>query len=348
MAVGYPLSRKYVLTHQAPLRFNENGEFRILHLSDIHKIHPEMQNELKYSDHAAEKSEKTLECIRKCVEEAKPDLVVFGGDYIQGYVHGWTYEYLTWCLDRITAPIREKNIPLAIVFGNHDAEQEPECPVLSKEIQLTLFMNYNEFRGCYNEEEMYGAGNCHLPVYAKDSNDVLWNIWCVDSNDVRRNEDYSRTKGDAAVDKSQIDWYERTVAMEKEKFGRTIPAILFQHIPVNQVWDHIEQCGAVEADFKWNDKYFHTKEGFLKEGLLRERPCTSPSRDQFEAWKRCGDIRAAFFGHDHTNTFRYDVDGISLYQTVTCGYENYGIEHGGRLIVLHDDGKTIETKMIIA
>lgn len=38
---------------------------------------------------------------------------------------------------------------------------------------------------------------------------------------------------------------------------------------------------------------------------------------------------------------------ILMYQTVTCGYENYGIEHGGRLIVLHDDGKTIETKMII-
>lgn len=347
MATGYPHARKYAMTHQEPLRFHENGEFRILHLADIHKLHPKLTNESKYASNSESKSMKTLKAIRECIEIAKPDLVVFGGDNISGYLKGWTAEHLEWCINEITEAIREKNIPLSIVFGNHDAEQEKECPFLSREIQMTLYMNYDNFRGSYNEEDIYGVGNCHIPVLACGNDDVVWNIWCIDSNDLQRKENYETLNDTAIVEKSQIEWYERTVQREKEKYGRTIPAILFQHIPVNQVNDFIEECDRENMDYETKGKYYRTKKDMLLEGKLREMPCTSPDRSQFDSWIRCGDIKAAFFGHDHTNTFHYMKNGISLYQTVTCGYENYGEEHGGRLIILLEDGKMIKTEMIV-
>ena len=58
---------------------------------------------------------------------------------------------------------------------------------------------------------------------------------------------------------------------------------------------------------------------------------------QFESWKKMGDVFAAFFGHDHINDFKMNVDGIDLYQTLGAGYFTYGEERGGRLIVLDEN-----------
>ncbi|MBO5290076.1 MAG: hypothetical protein J6B35_00640, partial [Clostridia bacterium] len=50
--------------------------------------------------------------------------------------------------------------------------------------------------------------------------------------------------------------------------------------------------------------------------------------NQFESWKKTGDIFAAFFGHDHVNDFRMNIDGIDLYQTLGAGYFTYGLKLG--------------------
>ena len=46
---------------------------------------------------------------------------------------------------------------------------------------------------------------------------------------------------------------------------------------------------------------------------------------------------AIFSGHDHVNDFKMTVDGIDLYQTLGAGFFTYGMEHGGRLIVLDEN-----------
>ena len=42
---GLPDSKKYIKEKQAPLRFGADGKFRILHLTDIHEVDPEMDDE---------------------------------------------------------------------------------------------------------------------------------------------------------------------------------------------------------------------------------------------------------------------------------------------------------------
>lgn len=273
MATGYTTSRKNVLTSLEPLRFNKDGKFKILHLTDIHKIHPDMDDDLDRSIPEA-KSKNTINTMEKAIEKANPDLIVFGGDNIGGHWDEFTNEYVLWCIDTILEPIKKRNIPLAIVFGNHDSQNEHIIPLLNKEFQMCLYMKYDNFRGCFNEADVYGCGNYHLPILACDSDEVKWNVWCVDSNDYPRNPDFSRARdGYDTVHADQIKWYKDTVKAEKEKFGRTIPAVLFQHIPVNQEFDFIEECDESESNYKKRDKFFRAKDGELKEGLLRESPC---------------------------------------------------------------------------
>lgn len=45
MAKGLPDSKKYIREKQAPLRFGADGKFRILHLTDIHEVDPEMDDD---------------------------------------------------------------------------------------------------------------------------------------------------------------------------------------------------------------------------------------------------------------------------------------------------------------
>ena len=72
---------------RAPLRFGADGKFRILHLTDIHEVDPEMDDE-EDRQIPISKSKETINVIRRCIEIANPDLIVFGGDNISGYWQG--------------------------------------------------------------------------------------------------------------------------------------------------------------------------------------------------------------------------------------------------------------------
>lgn len=115
MAKGLPDSKKYIREKQAPLRFGADGKFRILHLTDIHEVDPEMDDD-EDRRIPEKKSENTLSLIRRCIELARPDLVVFGGDNISGYWQEFTYEYMYKTVKKIVEPIAEKNIPARHCF----------------------------------------------------------------------------------------------------------------------------------------------------------------------------------------------------------------------------------------
>lgn len=351
MATGYPTSLQHFRDRQKPLRFRDDGTFRILHLSDIHEVSPEMDDD-ENPEIPISLSRETVNVIEQCVERTQPDLVVFGGDNISGYWQEYTYDYLVETINKITEPIRKRNIPLAIVFGNHDSEGEEIRPFIRRENHINLYAEYENFRGCYNEEEVYGCGNYSLPVMSSDGEKIAWNIWCIDSNDYIRDENHLEIKGAGYgyVHADQIAWYERKAEkLKKENGGKPVPSILFQHIPVHQEFDLFDFVDEdVEGALTKRGKSMIPKEGAILEGLVREAPCPPENeRSQFESWKKTGDIVAAFFGHDHVNTFVAEVDGIKLIQTIGAGYHTYGKERGGRLIVLHENSTDFDTETLI-
>lgn len=351
MAKGLPVSHRYIKDTQKPLAFSSDGKFRILHLTDIHEVDPEMdddENRLIPENRTKE----TMNVIERCLDEAKPDLVVFGGDNISGYWQEFTYDYMYKTIKRIVEPVKKRNIPLAIVFGNHDAEAEYALPFLNKENQISVYCEYENFRSSFNDEDVFGCANCSLPILSSNKSRVVFNIWCVDSNDYARDGQYRIIKdgGYGEIHPSQIEWYEkRAEELKAENGGKIVPAILFQHIPVLQEYDLLEPVQKGEGAFEHDGKYYVVKDGAFKDGVMREAPCPpKSSRAQFESFLKTGDIIAAFFGHDHTNTFTASIDGIDLVQTVGAGYHTYGKERGGRLIVL-DENKphSYESRLIV-
>ncbi len=336
MSTGYPKkwkTDKFKRIPQAPLQFGADGKFKILHIADIHNVEPIMDDD-ENREIPNNKDKETINVIEELVKKTNPDLVVFGGDNISGYWEEFTYDYVKSTIQRITAPIRERNIPLCVVFGNHDGEEG-----FHTEFQMLMYMEYSNCRSNLNDADVRGCGNCCVTVNGSSSNKPATVIWLVDSGDYMFDADGNQHYD--YVHDDQIAWYEnKATQLKAENGGVPVPAILFQHMPVQQELDYVKEVTADEDyTFERGGKFYKTQN--VIDGRWREYPCpANPNenhRNQFESWKKTGDIFAAFFGHDHVNDFHINVDGIDLYQTIGAGYFTYGEERGGRLIVLDEN-----------
>lgn len=336
MAKGYPKKWKtdrFKREAPTPLKFGADGKFRILHLTDIHCVQPVMDDD-EIREIPDNKYKETINVIETLVEKTNPDMVVFGGDNVSGYWEEFTYDYIKQTIEDITEPIRKRNIPLGICFGNHDGE----CG-FHTEFQMMMYMEYPNCRSNLNDADVYGCGNCCVTIKDSKGEKDAFAIWLMDSNDYERRDDGGYNYD--YVHDDQIAWYEgKAEELKKANGGKPVPAILFQHIPVQQEFDYIKRVTENdEYDYKRGDEYL--KYHNIAEGRVREYPCPAnvdkDCRNQFESWKKTGDIVAAFFGHDHVNDFRIDIDGIRIYQTLGAGYFTYGQERGGRLIVLDEN-----------
>lgn len=341
MATGLPASKRHNKKFTKPLQFGCDGKFKILHLTDIHEVDPEMDDD-EDKNAPQIKTMETMNVIEKCIDFANPDLVVFGGDNISGFWREFTYDYMYKTIRRIVEPVEKRGIPLAIVFGNHDAECESKLPFLMKENQIAVYAEYGNFRNTFNDEDVSGCGNCSLPILSSDGSRTAWNIWCIDSNDYVRDERYNVIGGAGYgfVQPDQLEWYERQAAkLKSDNGGKTVPSILFQHIPVLQEYNILTETAAdADGAVEHCGKYYAAPDSAFLDGEMREAPCPPDSHgEEFESWKKTGDIKAAFFGHDHINTFTAIIDGIKLVQTPGAGFHTYGDKHGGRLIVLDEN-----------
>ncbi len=317
------------------LRF-KNGKFKIMLIGDLH------ENYDLTSDNAANKAEDMNALLTKAVEQLNPDLVVYLGDN----ANADNEMQMRSVISRIVYPVSVKDIPFAVVFGNHDRE----CPVSLKD-QMRL---YNEHDNCYMynaDENITGYGNYNLVLKSSESDDDIFNLWFIDSNNLAEDQNLSYYDW---VHEDQIDWYKKTALELKEKNGgKVLPALTFQHIPVPEEYELLreakihEKLDSVPGHLKWADKNYVLKE--TVEGYLGEGPCTPcVNSGQFAAWKEVGDVIGAFFGHDHMNDFVGYVDGIMLAQSKTAGFRPYtdGCRSGVRLITLDEnDLLNINTRM---
>lgn len=317
------------------LRF-KNGKFKIMLIGDLHESYD------LTSDNAANKAEDMNALLTKAVEQLNPDLVVYLGDNAIAD----NEMQMRSVISRIVYPVSVKDIPFAVVFGNHDRE----CPVSLKD-QMRL---YNEHDNCYMynaDENITGYGNYNLVLKSSESDDDIFNLWFIDSNNLAEDQNLSYYDW---VHEDQIDWYKKTALELKEKNGgKVLPALSFQHIPVPEEYELLreakihEKLDSVPGHLKWADKNYVLKE--TVEGYLGEGPCTPcVNSGQFAAWKEVGDVIGAFFGHDHMNDFVGYVDGIMLAQSKTAGFRPYtdGCRSGVRLITLDEnDLLNINTRM---
>jgi len=309
------------------LRFTD-GEFEILILADPQDTdHPQQA---------------MLDLLNASLDNSDPDLVVFLGDMIHAPSIGDDFEATKAAIDAIVEPVVERGLQFAVVFGNHDDEGG-----ISKETQLAY---YQTFDGCLavEGEEMTGCGNYYLTVNDADGN-PLCVLWFFDSGTY----DTTGEGTYACVEKDQIDWYEKTSAELTAENGRQLPGFAFQHIIVPEIYDALLEVpkdteDAVRGTDAWSDSYYILDPANAA-GTLGEGPCP-PVRNmgEFDAWVANGDIKAAFFGHDHVNDFIVNYRGIDLVATPGLGFYIYGNggKHGARVVTIDETDLSYTTEML--
>ncbi|MBP3330026.1 MAG: metallophosphoesterase family protein [Clostridia bacterium] len=313
------------------LKFKGDGEFKIMQLADL--------QDTSYATPA------TYDYIRALVAEEDPDLIVLTGDNISaGTGDALTEDVARWqvkkAIDNTMSVFEELNIPVAVVFGNHDGEA-----LISKEEQMAMYQTYGCCVGFDEGDSLYGCGTYNLPIYSSDGEKIAYNLWMFDSNmydDVNGGYDY--------VHEDQIDWYvNKSNELKAQNGGKVVPSMVFQHIIVNEIYDALAEVPAGSDNaIQYGDKWLGLPAGV--DGFLRENPCPGTQDSlQFEKMVEQGDVKAMFFGHDHVNSFVVPYQGIDIVNTPTSGFGSYGNKEsrGVRIITINEkDTSKYETKVI--
>lgn len=187
------------------LKFNANGKFRIMHITDTHVISGD------------NRSERAVKNVIEMIETEKPDLIIHTGDMIFG---GNAKD----SLNEILGPICEHKIPWAVALGNHDGQ---------------FGMSRKEVFD-YVRSLPYNINTPQKPGVDGDSNDIItisssdgtqqWILYLLDTHD-RYKTEYVDSWG--TLMPSQVEWYRRESNRLKEaNDGKTLPALAFMHIPL--------------------------------------------------------------------------------------------------------------------
>ncbi|MGL4332938.1 MAG: endonuclease/exonuclease/phosphatase family protein [Bacteroidales bacterium] len=187
------------------IRFNKNGECKIVQFTDVH-----------YKVSNPDNSSLSLQVINETLDKEKPEVVILTGDIVTGtpVEQGWK-EVLT--------PIVERNIPFAVTFGNHDDESGVSRKDLMKYIRT--------FKGCLNTEignetEYDGA----IRVKGSDSDQTKAALYLFDSNSYST---LNGVNGYGWIKPKQIEAYNQlSNSFTKENGGNPLPALAFFHIPL--------------------------------------------------------------------------------------------------------------------
>lgn len=322
------------------LQFGSDGNFRIMQISDIQD--------------GTLLTPATKKFIKEVVIDAQPDLIVLTGDNISAGSATLGTEAIDKLLvktaiNNYMSVFEEIGIPVAITFGNHDAEEK-----VSKEYQMEVYNTYDCCVAIDEGDALYGCGTYNLPIYSSaDASKIAYNLWMIDSNmydDENGGYDY--------VHKDQLDWYVKTSnELKAQNGGKVVPSMMFQHIIVKEIYDVIIEVSEKEKDnYEYveyeddngNKRYNAIKPEHLRAGVLNENPCPpTVNGGQFETVVNQGDVVAMFFGHDHKNTFEVEYKGVDLVNTPTAGFGSYGDQgRGVRIIDINENTTEYKTEII--
>lgn len=291
------------------LKFNEDGNFRILQINDFQDTDTTNADSISF--------------LNAVLDKYKPDLVVIVGDQLSDRFPNVSAEKIKIALSNQLSPIEERGIPFLFTFGNHDRDYES---IMSMEEQAAF---YREFSSCYANTQGADGGTYNTVIYGKDGITPCLNIYMMDT------QHWNGTGWTSGVTEDQVNWYIRTSNNLKEmNGGAVVPSLVFQHIPVKEIMKltkvvPAETQGAVKNLF--NSEYIVLDEEadwIGDRNVMREAPgCENPEKitGQYEAWLSQGDIIGAYFGHEHINTFvGRTEDGIVLGYNGGFGFATYG------------------------
>lgn len=261
------------------LYFNQEGKFKIVQFTDIHAVYKPNETDQAY------------DIMSKVLDIEKPDLVMYTGDVVTDNNPAALWK-------KVTGLAHKRNIPFAVVFGNHDSQFDVPR---SKLMDIVAGLD-----GCLNTPkpksmaDVFGETNQVIPIYhSGDSSKKGFILYLFDSNS--ENDMPNATNHYDWIRSSQIEWYiKKSKEFTKENSGIPYPAIAFFHIPL------------LEYITAYNDPQYKPI------GYRLENECTPPvNSGLFSAFVECKDVKGVFVGHDHNN------DYVSFHQGIALGYGQF-------------------------
>ena len=289
------------------VRFNQEGEFRILHLTDLHFV----------ADRP-EESEKTFARMDYMVETEKPDFIAITGDVIYGKKP--SKALLQSILDKLDS----YRLPFCIVYGNHDPEQDMSRAEMSQMIASARYsVNTLDSKG--------ELADVRIPVGStvNPGSDPL-DLYFFDSHQ------YSKKKqvgGYAWLTLDQIIWMrDRCNAATEANGGNHVPSFAFFHIPLPEFYD----AWKLTEDSR-------KKAGLGLRGEYGGHPKINSG--MFTAMLEAGNIIGIFCGHDHDSDYIVPYYGIALaygrYSGDGTVYNH--LPHGARIISVKEGERAFTT-----
>lgn len=318
------------------LTFNKDKKFKIMQIADVQDTH--------------HTSPDTLNFMRACLEKEKPDLVIFTGDQLKGYGvsfrGGDQKAKVKKAITNIVSVVDDMGIPFTFTFGNHDHQSGGD-----KAYQRSIYESFDNFV-CENEYDgIEGNATFALEIKSSSSDKTALNVFVFDSlsND-KVNGGYE------AVTKEQNEWLLNCSKQIAEKNGgEKIPAIVFQHIPVCEMYNLLEKSSKDDKEAILGNishrEYYKLPSELKKDGafMLENIACPTVNNGQFDAFLEEGNIFAAYFGHDHNNSFIGNYKGIDLGYTQGAGFNVYGpgLDRAVRVFEFdEDDVKNYKTRTV--
>lgn len=306
------------------LSFGSDGKFTVLQISDTQDDHYpayDMVNLVKIS-----------------IEQTNPDLIVFTGDIVEDSRAGdigidgeslregvevdsyeQTLANVTATCKAVFAEAESRGIPFAVCQGNNDYQSG-----VTNEDWLKIYNSYEYSLTADESSDSEGRIDFNLEIKGKDGK-TAFNIWMMDT-------------AKSQVTEEQLAWYKaESAALKAANGGKPVPSILFQHIPTDDIGNLFEECNFWDEGASAGDdgKYYRLNQE-IANGYHAGAIIPGATTEQFKAWKECGDVLGAYFGHWHTEGYTGTWDGIELGFTYGCEFAKPG-PYGVRVFTIYEN-----------
>ncbi|ETW04121.1 hypothetical protein H310_04481 [Aphanomyces invadans] len=229
--------------------------------------------------------------VASLLDDVKPDFVVFTGDQIESVeVHQSVYQ-VNQALYAFSKGTIERNIPWAMVFGNHDQGDSMSKREMFRRLNA-MPLSYSEFGPKTSTSRV---GNYHLQIDAPvagtwgPSGKALLRLYFLDSEDGQFTPDQQTHLLDVAAQHAH----------------QHVPALVFFHNPLPE---YAEFESAIKNDLP--------RQGHLGEAVTHAHT----NSHLFETILQMGDVKATFAGHDHLNDYCFRKDSVHLCYGGGVGY----------------------------
>ena len=331
----YINSVPYIYEGKAEIAYNDEtgvytitkpeGEFKILQLTDIH---------LGGSALSYGKDLKALKAVFALLEETKPDLVVVTGDmaFPVGFA-SFSFNN-TAPVQQFAAFMRNTGVPWAFTYGNHDTESYAATSEHGLN-ELYMSLSWKTSRTLlypYTQPEITGRSNQLIEIREQDGS-LYEALFLIDSNAYTGK---GLNKYDYIHD-DQVEWYRSETERLNAEAGKTVPSLIFFHIPLQQYKT------AYELYEQGSDAVTYYS-GSNDETMLGKVCCSEYPSTIFDTAKSLGSTQGFFCGHDHYNNMSLEYEGIRLTYGMSIDYLAMpGIardvkQRGATLILLDSNG----------